>query len=301
MTDTTRLIRETPWPEALLGLHEGSAAEAREAVGELLDGVYDQGDVDRTGPAVIDALVAIAGKTSSDARAACALGIVLLIASGNADEGTHAAAQEKLHAAASRFSALAKRAGLAGEAAAACAALARGKGADDTALENAERIFADAEIALGLEGTRAETNERRSPSVLDERLAGCSFRTPSEELTAVSVAADCAAVGRWDDVLGVCAELSEKRLLGEPHRIRALVGKSRFDEARRAVIDLARAWLTPATSVSDASQALLRSDVLGPLHAVAGVAPSPDAELDELIASVERAEPDVFIPDGDGF
>jgi hypothetical protein len=97
----------------------------------------------------------------------------------------------------------------------------------------------------------------------------------------------------------VCTSLVHRPLLGERYRIEALVGLGRLEEAKRRATALAHAWLAPATGADAASQVLLQGDVLAPLRAILSLA--PDGEVAALVARVEAAPPNVFIPEGDFF
>jgi hypothetical protein len=163
----------------------------------------------------------------------------------------------------------------------------------------------------GLEATwcrlvpRGKGNYRERPkptpddpvALILERL---SFEDPKEEARSLEAALELVRLGRPEVALEICAKASPaRRVLAAWTRIFALAAQ-RDEKARAEAMDLARSWLSPATSADATNQALPRASVLRAIEAALGVEEA--AALREMHRRVSDApEPEVFVPDGGDF
>jgi len=281
-----------PVADHLVRLVEGAGEDPSDAYQELMGRIWHQGTVYAASARAIPFLVAMA-ESLEEPRSIAALGLLLAIASGTADDPVRQRIDAALVSAAERLDAIAGcgdgRARLAAQAA---------RMARDPAERAADvrALLDDVDGALDAWTDRELAHAATQPGALDARIRACRFGEKSAELATVQVVSDCLRAGRPSDAIALCEKLRICGLLGEPHRIQALVQLGRLAEARTAAVALAEAWLLPADSTESANQALLKRDVLEPLSAVRRATGTSD--LDELIASVSRSNPEVFIPGG---
>lgn len=286
----------TPVAEEFVALLEGDP-ESLIGVSDGLDGrIFHQGTVYEASAVALPLLVDLA--ELGGPRGLAGLLLVLLVLCGKADDAAdRRRIDAELPALAVRLDALAEgAAGLAKQLALVAAGIAARRREPD---EEAWALIEEADDALSDEGNRILDEQLRSPAVLQRRVSNCAFGERDAELDALVVIGDCLRAGQPAQALALCERLTVCRLIAEPERIRALVELSRILPARRAAVELARAWLEPASSVGSPNQVLTQRNVLEPLRRVREA--SPDTELDALIAEVAAATPEVFLPEGDVF
>ena len=277
----------------------GIIEDVQEAYVEIISTAWHQGTVSEASAPVLEELVAIA-EEATGVRATTAAAAALLIASGDSSGPGRAAIGAALTRLRPRLEKLALRDGLLGRAMRLCVGLADASGFAERDLDRVFAIASEAETVLDEASRREYAEARRSPAAIERRIRACVFQSDADERVALGVIADCLEVGRYEDALALCARLTRRSALAEPHRVRALAGAGRVDEATEAAIALTRAWLAPATSAAAANQAFLASEILAMLRALPPNS-GRRAEIDALVAAVESARPEVSIPEGDFF
>jgi hypothetical protein len=295
----------TSLPAFFDSLWNGSALDLEEGWnGVVLDDLWHQGSVFGTaGVKAIEPLLIAAESPECRWRFVAAAALALL-ANGRGEPEVEQSIWRELARRRDRFERLAEQSGLVGASGRViCQELEKQRnGAQESVLEIATGVEnALADCVRKLEAQKEEGRIRllqRDPFVLKARLEQLCFGTRDDEFVARAVIADAMKIGLYPEALEACQKLTYDAALREELRIQILQKSGAGEEARRALVELAKAWLTPPVSSRDVSQTFLKEHLIQLLK---GAHASADAELKELLRKVEVARPEVFIPEGDAF